>query len=118
MMAREKIKSSTKKFAAAISKLSDANYTLRLYVTGMTPQSMQAISNIKKICEEHLKGRYELEVIDIYQNPVLAQGEQIIAAPTLIRKLPLPLRRIIGNMSNIDKVLLGLDLQEKENNKK
>lgn len=89
-------------------------YTLRLYVTGITPNSARAISNIKKICEEHLKGRYNLEVIDLYQEPALAKGEQIIAAPTLIKKLPLPLRRIIGDMSSTDRVLVGLDLREKK----
>lgn len=113
-MEKEKIKSSTKKFEAALGKMSAAKYLLRLYVTGMTPQSVQAISNVKKVCEEHLLGRYDLEVIDIYQNPVLARGEQIIAAPTLIRKLPLPLRRIIGNMSNVERVLVGLDLRQKK----
>ena len=84
---------------------------LRLYVTGMSQNSRRAITNIKKICEEHLRGRYDLEVIDIYQQPTLAEGEQILAAPTLIKKLPLPLRRFIGNMSNTDRILLGLDLR-------
>ena len=87
-------------------------YVLRLYVTGMTPRSTQAIARIKAICEEHLQGRYELEVIDIYQQPALAKGEQIIATPTLIRKLPAPLRRIVGDLSNKERVLLGLDLRE------
>ncbi len=87
-------------------------YILRLYVAGTTPNSVRAISNIKEICEKHLKGRYELEVVDLYQQPGLASGEQIIAAPTLIKKLPLPLRRIIGDMSAVDKVLVGLDLRE------
>ena len=86
-------------------------YVLRLYVSGTTPKSLRAIVNVKKICEEHLKGRYELQVIDIYQQPVLAKGEQIIAAPTLIKKLPLPLRKLIGDMSSIERVLLGLDLR-------
>ena len=86
-------------------------YVLRLYVTGMTPRSTRAIENIRKICEEHLEGRYDLEVIDVYQQPTLAKGEQIIAAPTLIKKLPLPLRRVIGDMSNTERVLLGLDLR-------
>ena len=86
-------------------------YVLRLYVAGMTPQSLQAVQNITRICEENLKGRYDLRVIDIYQQPALAQGEQIIAVPTLIKKLPLPLRRFIGNMVNREKILVGLDLQ-------
>ena len=86
---------------------------MRLYVTGATSQSVRAIANVKKICEEYLKGRYELEVVDLYQQPQLAQGEQIIAAPTLVKKLPLPLRRIIGDMSTTERVLVGLDLQKK-----
>jgi circadian clock protein KaiB len=88
------------------------HYVLRLYITGSTPRSMRAISNIRKICEEHLDGRYDLEVVDISQHPSLAEGEQIIAAPTLIKKLPLPLRRFIGDMSQTDRILLGLDLLE------
>ncbi len=88
-------------------------YLLRLYVTGMTPKSIRAIANIKKICEEHLQGRYALEVVDLYQQPQLAQGEQIIAAPTLIKELPQPLRRIIGDLSNTERVLVGLDLRRK-----
>lgn len=87
-------------------------YVLRLYVTGSTPHSVRAISNIRKICEEHLDGRYDLEVIDVSQHPSLAAGEQIIAAPTLIKKLPLPLRRFIGDMSQTDRILVGLDLRD------
>ena len=85
-------------------------YVLRLYVTGMTSRSARARKNLQAICDEFLEGRYDLEVIDIYQQPVLTKGEQIIAAPTLIKKLPLPMRRIIGDMSNRERVLLGLDL--------
>jgi circadian clock protein KaiB len=90
---------------------SATRYVLRLYVTGLTPRSTRAVDNVRAICETHLQGRYDLEVIDIYQQPVLAKGEQIIAAPTLIRKLPLPLRRIIGDLSNTERVLVGLDLR-------
>ncbi len=89
-------------------------YVLKLYVTGMTPRSTRAIENIKKICEEHLQDLYDLDVIDIYQQPVLARGEQIVAAPTLIKKLPLPLRRFIGDMSSTEKILLGLDVRQKK----
>ena len=89
---------------------SGERYILRLYVTGMTSRSSRAVSNLRAICDEYLDGRYDLEIIDIYQQPVLAKGEQIIAAPTLIKKLPLPMRRIIGDMSNREHVLLGLDL--------
>jgi circadian clock protein KaiB len=85
-------------------------YVLRLYVTGMTARSAIAVRNLQAICDEYLAGRYDLEVIDIYQQPVLTKGEQIIAAPTLIKKLPLPMRRIIGDMSNRERVLLGLDI--------
>ena len=85
-------------------------YVLRLYVTGMTARSSRAVNNLRAICEEYLEGHYDLEVIDIYQQPVLTKGEQIIAAPTLIKKLPLPIRRIIGDLSNRERVLLGLDL--------
>jgi circadian clock protein KaiB len=98
----------------AVDKYGKSSYLLKLYVTGTTPQSVRAIENIKKISEEHLKGRYVLEVIDLYRQPQLASGEQIIAAPTLVKHLPLPLRRIIGDMSNIDKVLVGLDLKKLE----
>jgi circadian clock protein KaiB len=90
----------------------NTHYVLRLYVTGTTSQSTRAISNIRKICEEHLEGRYELEVVDIALHPTLAIGEQIIAAPTLIKRLPLPLRRFIGDMSHTERILLGLDLRE------
>ncbi len=86
-------------------------YILRLYVTGTTTRSMRAIANVKKICEEHLKGRYELQIVDLYQQPQLAKGEQIFAIPTLIRRLPPPLRQIIGDMSETERVLMGLDLR-------
>ena len=85
-------------------------YVLRLYVAGMTPRAGRAIENVRAVCAEHLGGRFDLEVVDIYQQPALAKGEQIIAAPTLIKALPLPLRRIIGDMSNRDRLLVGLDL--------
>jgi circadian clock protein KaiB len=89
-------------------------YVLRLYVAGMTPRSQEAIRTVTAICQEHLASRYDLQVIDIYQQPVLARGEQIIAAPTLIKKLPQPLRRLIGSMADKEKVLVGLDLREKD----
>ncbi len=90
----------------------DAVYTLRLYVAGNTARSADAIINIRNICEMHLKGRYKLEVIDIYQQTALAKGEQIIAVPTLIKYLPLPLKRVIGDMSKSDRVIFGLDLRK------
>ena len=88
----------------------EGRYVLRLYITGMTSRSSRAVTSLRAICDEYLHGRYDLEVIDIYQQPVLTKGEQIIAAPTLIKKLPLPMRRIIGDMSDRQRVLLGLDL--------
>ncbi|MFZ1106488.1 MAG: circadian clock KaiB family protein [Hyphomicrobiaceae bacterium] len=103
--------------SAAAAAGADAYYMLRLYITGTTLQSTRAILNIRKICEEHLEGRHELEVVDISQHPTLAIGEQIIAAPTLIKKLPLPLRRFIGDMSQTERILLGLDLREAAANK-
>ena len=112
MKEKNKVKSSTEKLDFAKSVLSKDKYILRLYITGSTSRSILAITNLKKICDEYLEGRYELEVIDLYQNPSLAKGDQIIAAPTLIKRLPLPFRRIIGDMSNKEKVLLGLDLRE------
>ena len=87
---------------------------LRLYVAGQTPKSLAAMSNLKKICAEHLEGSYELEVVDLMKNPQLAQGDQILAIPTLVRNLPVPIRKIIGDLSNVDRVLVGLDLRGAE----
>jgi len=87
-----------------------AKYVLRLYVSGSTLKSALAVENIKRICKQHLENRYDLEVIDIYQQPNLARDEQIVAVPTLIKRLPPPVRRLIGDLSNVKKVLFGLDL--------
>ncbi len=89
-------------------------YVLRLYIAGVTPRSQRAIGTVKKICDEYIPGRCDLEIIDIYQQPKLAKGEQIIAVPTLIKKLPLPLRRVIGDMSDTEKFLVGIDLKAKK----
>jgi len=97
---------------AAAHVTAPARYVLQLYVTDTTRNSARAIANIRKICEEHLQGRYELEIVDIFLHPTLAEGAQIIAAPTLIKKLPLPLRRFIGDMSQTERILLGLDLRQ------
>ncbi len=86
-------------------------YNLRLYVAGQTPKSIAAISNLKKICDQHLAGQYEIEIVDLMANPGLAQRHQIVAIPTLIRQLPEPLKRIIGDLSNVEKVLVGLDIR-------
>jgi circadian clock protein KaiB len=89
-------------------------FLLRLYVAGQTPKSMTAFANLKNICEEHLAGRYEIEVVDLLKNPTLASGDQILAIPTLVRKLPEPVRKIIGDLSNTERVLIGLDLLPRE----
>ena len=86
-------------------------YELRLYVAGQTPRSVQALANLKKICEEHLAGRYRIEVIDLLENPQLAKGDQILAIPTLVRTLPFPIRKIIGDLSDKERVLVGLDVR-------
>lgn len=99
-------------FREAAAAQNENHYVLRLYVTGATPHSARAIVNIRSICEEHLNERYDLEVIDLSQHPELAESEQIIAAPTLIKKRPLPLRRILGDLSQTPRVLIGLDLRE------
>ena len=110
-MKQKKVEDATKSFERVLRRALKEKYVLRLYVTGMTPKSTRAIQNIKKICEEELKGRCDLEVIDIYQRPMLAQGEQIIATPTVVKRLPLPLRRFIGDMADAERILLGLDLR-------
>ena len=89
-------------------------YVLRLYVSGSTLKSARAVENIKRICEQYLKNRYDLEVIDVYQQANLARDEQIVAVPTLIKRLPPPLRRLVGDLSNVEKVLFGLDLRMRE----
>ncbi|OGW48090.1 MAG: circadian clock protein KaiB [Nitrospirae bacterium GWC2_57_9] len=86
-------------------------FDLRLYIAGQTPKSLTAIANLKKICEEHLKGQYRIEVIDLLKNPQLAAGDQILAIPTLVRKLPEPIKKIIGDLSSEEKVLIGLDVR-------
>lgn len=92
---------------------SDEQFELRLYVAGQTPKSIQAFANLKKICEEHLRGRYTIEVVDLLENPGLAEGDQILAIPTLVRKLPEPIKKIIGDLSETERVLIGLDLRPK-----
>jgi len=86
-------------------------YRLRLYVAGQTPKSVLAFRNLKQICEEYLQGRYEIEIVDLLENPQLAQGDQIVALPTLVRRLPEPIKKIIGDLSNTERVLVGLDLR-------
>jgi circadian clock protein KaiB len=92
------------------------NFALRLYVAGQTPKAVRAFSNLRKICEEHLKGRYSIEVIDLIENPALGRGDQILALPTLVRRLPTPIKKIIGDLSNTERVLVGLDLRPRRPN--
>ena len=106
------VKDSTAAFEEALAK-TDGKYILRLYIAGMGPKSVQAIDNLKRICEEYLPGRYQLEIIDIYQYPIFAKDGQIVAAPTLIKELPPPLRKLIGSMADTERVLVGMDLKFK-----
>jgi len=110
-MPNKPVRTELESLLAASRDAKQQQYTLRLYVAGLTPRSQEAIRNVTLICEERLAGRYDLEVIDVYQHPILAKGEQIIATPTLIKKNPLPLRKIIGNMSDKAKLLAGLGLR-------
>lgn len=103
-----------KSFEKALNEQHAGAYLLRLYISGSTPKSARAIQNIRRICNEHLAGRYELEVIDTYQKPHMAKEQNIVALPTLIKELPVPIKRIIGDLSNTEKVLVGLDLIEKK----
>lgn len=99
------------KIDSPLAPRDDGHYQLRLYVAGQTPKSVKAFANLKRICEEHLAGRYTIEVIDLLRKPQLAQGDQILAIPTLVRHLPEPIKKIIGDLSNTDRVLVGLDLR-------
>jgi circadian clock protein KaiB len=92
----------------------DQEYELRLYVAGQTPKSVAAFANLTRICEEHLAGKYRIVVVDLLQNPTLARGDQILAIPTLVRRLPQPVRKIIGDLSNTERVLVGLDIRPRE----
>jgi len=98
----------------ARSRRTEKTWELRLYVAGQTPKSLAAFANLKKICEEHLAGQYHIEVIDLLKKPQLASGDQILAIPTLVRKLPEPIRKIIGDLSNTERVLVGLNLREQK----
>ncbi len=100
----------TQDFEKALKQLDNEKYILHLFVAGMNPKSLKAIDNIKRICDTHLAGKYQLDIIDVYQQPILARDGQIVAAPTLIKELPLPLRRLIGSMSDTERVLVGLDM--------
>jgi circadian clock protein KaiB len=107
----------TRAFEKATKDQSNLFYVLRLFVVGMSPRSQDAIANVRDLCEKHLKGRYELEVVDIHQHPLSASENQILAAPTLIKKLPLPLRKFVGDMTKTERILAGLDLRIEETKK-
>jgi circadian clock protein KaiB len=94
--------------------MSEEIFDLRLYVAGQTPKAIRAFANLRKICDEHLAGRYRIEVIDLLEDPQLGRGDQILALPTLVRKLPQPIKKIIGDLSNTDRVLVGLDLRQRQ----
>jgi circadian clock protein KaiB len=104
----------TKPTSSTPSRRAPKTYELRLYVAGQTPKSLTAFANLRKICEEHLAGQYHIEVVDLLKHPQLASGDQILAIPTLVRKLPEPIKKIIGDLSNTERVLVGLDLREHE----
>lgn len=112
-MKKVKANGATEAIDRLLAESASEKYYLRLFVTGVTPRSTRAIANIREICEKYLKGRYRLEVVDIYQQPELAREEQIVAAPTLIKKFPLPLRRFIGDLSNEERILSGLNVEPK-----
>ena len=99
---------------AGLAPPAGQTYQLRLYVAGQTPKSVLAFTNLKQICEEHLQGRYEIEIIDLLKNPQLASGDQILAVTTLVRRLPEPIKKIIGDLSNTERVLVGLDLRVRQ----
>lgn len=105
---------STDAFEMALQETENGCYILRLFVSGLTPNSQRAIENIRRICSEHLEGRYQLEIIDIYQQPIFAKEGQIVAAPTLVKELPPPLRKIIGDMSQTERILMALDVRTKK----
>ena len=106
-------KKSQRRSIKAPAEMRPRRWYLRLYVAGETPRATAALANLKKLCEEHLSGRYEIEVVDLLKNPRLAAGDQILAVPTLVRRLPPPMKKIIGDLSNEERVLVGLDLRQR-----
>jgi circadian clock protein KaiB len=104
----------TAEYEKLLAESKTANYVLRLYVSGTTPRSLRAIEAVRALCDEYLAGRYEIEIIDVYQKPGLARGRQIIAAPTLVKELPPPIRKLIGDLTDVERVLKGLDIEVKK----
>lgn len=117
-MPRQNLKDSLKEFEKALEGIKTGKtFMLKLYVAGATKRSSRAVENIRKFCEEHLKGRYELDIIDIYQQPELLERDQVVAAPTLIKMLPLPVRKLIGDMSDEEKIFIGLNIKRGKKDK-
>lgn len=114
---RQTARASTKEFEAATDRVEE-RYALRLFVAGTTPGSVRAVENLRRICDELLTGRYDLEVVDVYQEPAIARDEHVVAVPTLVKKLPAPLRRILGDLSDREQVLVGLDIKTVSDEKK
>ena len=117
MTRKKQTKTATQEFEDALKKGDTRKFILRLFVTGITPRSLEAIDEVRRMCEEHLKGRYELEVVDIYQQPGAAKEGQVFAAPTLVRLLPQPVRKIVGDMTKKERLLAGLDIKVLESSK-
>jgi len=110
-MSRRRVKKAVSELPPSKAARAAEQWNLRLYVAGQTPRSLSAVANLKRFCEANLQGRYSIEVVDLLENPRLARGDQIVAIPTLVRKLPSPMRKIIGDLSNTDRVFVGLDLK-------
>ena len=104
----------TRRFEELASRPAEDHYVLRLYISGLTPRSMEALTTLRSICEQHLRGRYELEVIDLYQHPERADSDDILGTPTLVKELPQPLRRLVGDLADVERVLVGLNLRKRE----
>jgi len=117
-MNKEDYKDSLAEFEKSLEEMAGQKFVLKLYVSGATARSSRAIQNIRAFCEEHLMGRYELEVIDIYQHPEILEKDQVVAVPTLVKKLPPPLRKLIGDMSDEEKILVGLNLKPRSDDRK
>lgn len=108
---RKRAKTTTEEFEQALKEGSKEKFLLRLFVTGLSPKSLEAIDEVRKLCEEHLKGRYELQIVDVYKQPTAAKEDQVFAAPTLVRLLPQPVRKVVGDMTHTEKILAGLEIQ-------
>ena len=117
-MSDKTVKDKTEEFEEALRRLESEKYVLRLFVAGMNSRSVQAVENVKRICETYLPERYQLEVVDIYQQPIFAKDGHIVAAPTLIKELPPPLRKLVGSMADTERVLLGMDLHTDDSKSK